>query len=275
MTVSFHGATDVGRVRKNNQDAYGIDAAHGLVVVADGMGGHAAGEVASRLAVDTVLAEVARGFATGKIPWEGEAPLHLTECQRLLISSIRIANQMIFRSAQENPDQKGMGTTLVAALIHAGRVTVANVGDSRLYAWRGGRLAQWTRDHSFVAEQVERGLLTSAEAATAANQNILTRALGTAVDVDVDTQERRLNDGDLLLLCTDGLTRMVPDADIAGALGVVPAAGVCEALVKTALERGGRDNVTVAAARVTGAPWWERFKFDWIQRRARPYSPGT
>jgi len=270
MTLSFHGATDVGRVRKNNQDAYGIDAAHGLVVVADGMGGHAAGEVASRLAVDTVMAEVARGFATGKIPWEGEAPLHLTEWQRLLISSIRIANQMIFRSAQENPDQKGMGTTVVAALIHAGRATVANVGDSRLYLWRGGRLAQWTRDHSFVAEQVERGLLTPAEAATAANQNILTRALGTAAEVDVDTRERRLSDGDLLLLCTDGLTRMVPDADIAGALDAAPAgAAVCERLVKAALERGGRDNVTVATARVAGAQWWERFKIDWIQRRAR------
>lgn len=270
MTLVLHGTTDVGRVRKNNQDAFGLETSLGLVVVADGMGGHAAGEVASRLAVDTVMAEVARGFSTGKILWEGEAPLHLTECQRLLISSIRIANQMIFRSAQENPDQKGMGTTIVAALIHAGRVTVANVGDSRLYVWRGGRLTQWTRDHSFVAEQVERGLLTSAEAATAANQNILTRALGTAVEVDVDTQERRLNNGDLLLLCTDGLTRMVPDADIAATLGAVPdAAAVCDRLVKTAVERGGRDNVTVAAARVAGPQWWERLKTNWSQRRTR------
>ncbi len=270
MTLAFHAATDVGRVRRNNQDAFGIDAARGLLVVADGMGGHAAGEVASRLAVDTVMAEVARGIASGKIPWEGEAPLHLSEWQRLLISSVRIANQMIFRSAQENPDQKGMGTTLVAALFHGGRVTVANVGDSRLYLWRGDRLLQWTRDHSFVAEQVERGLLTAAEAATAANQNILTRALGTAAEVDVDTQERVLTNGDLLLLCTDGLTRMVPDADIAAVLRAAPApAAACDRLVKAAVERGGRDNVTVAAARATGPQWWERFKDCWIQRRAR------
>lgn len=270
MTLVLRGATDVGRVRRNNQDAYGIDAAHGLIVVADGMGGHAAGEVASRLAVDTVVAEVTRGLDSGKIPWEGEVPLHLTEWQRLLISSIRIANQMIFRSAQENPDQKGMGTTVVAALFHGGRVTVANVGDSRLYLWRGERLSQWTRDHSFVAEQVERGLLTPAEAATAANQNILTRALGTGAEVDVDTQERKVEGGDVFFLCTDGLTRMVPDADIAAALsGTADAAGLCDRLVKAAVERGGRDNVTVAAARVTGPQWWERWKNCWSQRRTR------
>lgn len=270
MRLSISAASDTGRVRRNNQDAYGMDDRSGLLLVADGMGGHAAGEVASRIAVEVILKQVSQGLETGKIPAVGEVPLHLSDRGRLLLAAVRIANEMVYRSSLESPDRAGMGTTVVAALVRGGKATVAHVGDSRLYLWRKGKLTQWTQDHSLVAEQVQRGLLTKEDAVTALNQNVLTRALGIGDVVDVEIQEYAVRQGDVFLLCSDGLTRMVTDDEIAGVLRELSHPWqMCHNLVRLALDRGGKDNVTVTVGKIEGPLWWTRIKQFWKRQSAR------
>lgn len=251
--------SDTGKVRQTNEDSCLVDEALGLLIVADGMGGHAAGEVASRLAVDVVREQVARGLQTGKIPAIGVPAPHWSDRTRLLAAAVHLANDVVFRASQERFERRGMGTTIVACLGNGSRLSVVHVGDSRFYLFRGGKLLTATRDHSLVAEQVAQGLLSSSEAETSESKNILTRALGVAAAVDVDAMEPAVQSGDMALLCTDGLTKMVEDEAIAK---IVHANGdplrACQTLVALALDRGGRDNVTVAAGRVKREGIFER-----------------
>ncbi|MBL0057708.1 MAG: serine/threonine-protein phosphatase [Elusimicrobia bacterium] len=181
-----------------------------------------------------------------------------------MAAAVTIANEVIFRAAAERPERHGMGTTLVAALMDGSRLSVVHVGDSRFYLFRGGRIVSVTRDHSFVAEQVARGLLTPAEAETSEAGNILTRALGVAASVEVDAMEPSLRNGDVALLCSDGLSKMVEDAAIVASLrDSKEPFQMCHNLVQLALERGGRDNVTVAAGRVRRERLWERATRLW------------
>ncbi len=251
MKLKVAGFTDPGKVRKNNEDNYWVDEEAGLLIVADGMGGHAAGEVASQMAVDVIREQVSRGLKTGKIPAVGQKPPHLSERAHLLTAALHMANEMIFAAAERQADKRGMGTTIVAALVDAASFAVAHVGDSRLYLYRAGGLRQITRDHSLVAEQVAKGLMTEAEAEKSEIKNVLTRALGISPSVEIDADEYPLKPDDVLMLCSDGLCRMADDAVIADALsGLNNPSEMCHNLVQLAVERGGKDNVTVVAGKL-------------------------
>jgi PPM family protein phosphatase len=254
MKIIAAGLTDPGQVRQNNEDNYWVDPELGLLIVADGMGGHAAGEVASQLAVDVIKEQVANGLKTGRVPAMGvELPMHLSQRAHLIASTVHMANEVIYSAAQERAEKKGMGTTIVVVLADKKNYCVAHVGDSRLYMFRDGTLRQVTRDHSLVAEQVARGLLTAEQAEKSDIKNVLTRALGVGPEVEVDVDEHSLQPNDLLLLCTDGLCRMASDDEIAAELRrLKDPVEICHTLVKMANERGGKDNITVAAGRAVG-----------------------
>lgn len=242
MTLDLAAMTDPGCVRERNEDSIDIDRSLGLLVLADGMGGHNSGEVASQLAVETILSRAREVLAAGRAA-EAVAAL------------VREANAAIFEKSRAFPQDQGMGTTVVVALIDERRAVVAHVGDSRLYLLRGGALKALTEDHSLVADQLRSGLITKAQAETSSLQNILTRALGTEREVAVDVSEHGLGPGDRLLACSDGLTKMVSEPDISRTLAEASsAAQAAERLIRRAREAGGVDNITVGVARVPGAP---------------------
>jgi len=271
LPTQLHAAvlTDPGKVRRNNEDSCFADGDLGLLIVADGMGGHAAGEVASHLAVQVIRDQVVQALRTGKIPARDGAPLHLSDRARLLDAAVHLANDMILETAQKSPERRGMGTTVVAALLSGRRLAVAHVGDSRLYLLRKGEFRQITQDHSLVAEQVAKGLLTPEQAETSEIQNVLSRALGVKAEVEVDVTEPNLENGDLILLCSDGLSRMVKDGAISAELSrLKEPTEMCHNLVRLALEQGGRDNVTVAVGRVQSVGLWSSVKKLW-RRPAR------
>ncbi|HXH27924.1 MAG TPA: Stp1/IreP family PP2C-type Ser/Thr phosphatase [Candidatus Polarisedimenticolia bacterium] len=247
------GLSDVGLKRQGNEDSFSLSPQHNLFVVADGMGGHAAGEVASRLAVESIERHIVGNDprkeptlpAAFRTPRRDEEQMAIPA--RRVLNAIRLANQEITRSVRRNSSQRGMGTTVVLAYIRGSRAYIGSVGDSRAYLLRDATIRQLTSDHTFVNEQVRAGTLTLEEARRHPARNILTRAVGSQEDVDADLIEQDLKAGDALLLCTDGLTTMAEDADI---LAAVRSRGddleaCCRALVELANSRGGDDNVTV------------------------------
>jgi protein phosphatase len=239
------GQSDVGQQRTNNEDCFRIVQPLNLFIISDGMGGEAHGEVASAMAVDTVV-KTCMGEETGTIADPTEAQLGWSDKTRRLFNAAHLANETIYESAQANPQQLGMGATLTAAWLNGEKLSVVHVGDSRVYLLRSGVLQQLTSDHSLVAEQVRRGILTAAEAEHSELQSVLLRALGTQQEVEIDAEEHSLFPGDILLLCTDGLTRMVAEQKIAATLQSESDPGrAAEKLVTLANENGGADNVTV------------------------------
>ena len=273
MQIVSGGVTDVGRVRTNNEDAFRIVAPLHLFVLSDGMGGEAHGEVASALAVETVVQHCVEGLKNAAVTLYGEQQPGWSDKTKRLSSAAHLANKKIFESAHENPEQEGMGATLTAAWIDGSRLSIAHVGDSRAYLLRSGSLQQLTSDHSLVAEQVRQGILTPAEAEESAMQSVLLRALGSQPDIPIDAEEHLLIARDILLLCSDGLTRMVIEAEIAGTLQSEPdAKRAAEKLVELANERGGADNVTVVVVRV-GAE--SRGWFSWLRPGARNKAAGN
>ncbi len=246
MKLRAFGLTDVGRRRESNEDDFLLDPAHGLFAVADGMGGHAAGEVASRMAIDTLREVVRREDAR-------ERHLGVEETADWLRDAVVEANRRICDSIQTHEEQRGMGTTLVA-LIHAGgEAVVGHVGDSRLYRLRGDGLTRMTSDHSWVNEQVKLGLMNDDAAQRHPMRNIVTRALGSRPDVAVDLTSLDIELSDVFLLCSDGLNTMLSDAQIQAVLSAhrrEPEAA-CRELIREANRHGGEDNVTVVVACVT------------------------
>jgi len=247
MGLEVAGRSDIGKVRSSNEDSFGYDQRLGVYVVCDGMGGHAAGEVASRIAVDSVLA-----YFQHKEPMAADASLIDAPIgARLLADAVNKANESILRYADENEATSGMGTTLVAARFCDGKFSIAHIGDSRIYLLRDGELVQLTEDHSFVMEQVRRGVLTIEEAKQSSAQHIITRALGTGDDSPPDLAEFPAQEGDLLLLTTDGILRHVDDSAIKNILSQIPSLQIaCDMLVDAALEGGGEDNATCLLLRV-------------------------
>ena len=251
MRIVSGGVTDVGRVRTNNEDCFKIVEPLKLFVLSDGMGGEAHGEIASAMAVETVVKHcldvetnpAARVIGAVQPNWSAQT--------KRLSTAVHLANKNIFKSAEEHPDQHGMGATLTAVWINDTKLSIAHVGDSRAYLLRGGSLLQLTRDHSLVAEQVRRGILTAAEAEESDMQSVLLRALGAQAEIEVDAEEHTLFPRDFLLLCSDGLTRMVTEPEIAGTLqAVAEPVRAAEKLVALANERGGPDNITVVVVRL-------------------------
>lgn len=267
MQIASAGVSDVGRVRTNNEDCFRIVAPLQLFVLSDGMGGEAHGEVASALAVETVTKHCLEGHENHSAPLFGEVQESLSDQTKRLASAVHLANKKIFEAAEGHLEQRGMGATLTAAWIDGAKLSIAHVGDSRAYLLRGGTLQQLTSDHSLVAEQVRRGIITAAEAEESQMQSVLIRALGAQPEVEVDAEEHTLFVRDILILCSDGLTRMVTEPEIAGALqSETNPTRAAEKLVALANDYGGADNVTVIVIRLeSGSRKW----FSWLRRGAR------
>lgn len=249
MKVRAAAKTDQGLVRPNNEDNYYIDEAMGLFLVADGMGGHASGEVASKMTVD-IIRDYFRGSGKDRPLQIGPYRRDCSEATNRLASSIRLANMAVCEAAGSRPELNGMGTTVAAAQIDGHRLSIAHIGDSRVYLIRAGHIEQLTDDHSLVYEQVKRDLMTREEAARSTMKNILTRAIGISIDVEVDLAEMTLAGDDILLLCSDGLSEMVDDEKILSVAATIDDPAVaCEKLIAMANGNGGRDNITVVIVR--------------------------
>lgn len=249
MNYDFHAQTDPGLTRSNNEDCFLFDKSCGIAVLADGMGGYNAGEVASSMATTLIAAELTRWLT------RSDALQQADEFCRLLAVSVDKANQEILRAANANAGYKGMGTTVVVGVFHADQLFLTHVGDSRCYRLRGGVLTQITKDHSMLQEQVDAGLMTAAHAALAPGRNLLTRALGVESRLPLEVRIHPVEADDLYLMCSDGLTDMVDDASIASLLSQTTAiAQRTSALIHLANAKGGRDNVTVMLIHAKDAP---------------------
>ena len=261
--------TDMGRVRTNNEDAVAEDGDIGLLILADGMGGYNAGEIASGITIATVLDTARREWKT--LPkGSTDASTGFSHEALMLRNAVETAHTTIYHVGQSQPQCAGMGTTVVTCLFHDDRLSIAYVGDSRLYRLREGRFEQITRDHSLLEELVARGHYTREEAMKLVRKNIVTRALGVEPEVTVDLIEETTEIGDIILICSDGLTDMLDDETIRLTLTKfadnLPQA--VKALVEAANERGGKDNVSVVLARVDASfarnrKWFQRF-VEWF-----------
>ncbi len=247
LSIQAAGRTDIGCVRKNNEDYFGLDLERGVFVVCDGMGGQAAGEVASHTAVNAVL-----DFMRDPSGSEDGSPASSLPGDKLA-EAVRTANDRVWRMSAQNPSFSGMGSTIVAVLLNGGNGAVAHVGDSRAYLIRGRDIRQLTDDHSLVMEQVRRGLITREQAERSEIQNIITRALGSRPYVEVDVQDLSPQPGDVLLLTSDGLTRAVSDTKL---LEVIQESrsleAACERLIQLARDAGGEDNITCVLVEIAG-----------------------
>ena len=238
--------TDVGRKRQGNEDSFCVEPELGLYVVADGMGGHAAGEVASRLGVETIREWMAKYLGGADVALVGPPMATCSRQANFLLSSIRLANRVIFDAAQGRREYAGMGTTVVSVLAVDDHVALAHVGDSRIYRIREDGITQLSRDHSLVQQQVENGIISPEEAHASQYRHLITRALGLKESVEVDLVEQPALPGDLLLLCSDGLSDLLEDEEM---LAIVQEQGgdlekACQCLVDRANYKGGDDNIT-------------------------------
>jgi len=244
-------ATHTGMVRSHNEDSITTDPQIGLAVLADGMGGYNAGEVASGIATALISSETREALARHE-PHQLDKSSGSPLATRLLREIIARANTSIFQSANSQPQYAGMGTTLVVTLLCNNQITVAHIGDSRCYRFRGDKLQQITRDHSLLQEQIDSGLLTKEAAKRSQNKNLVTRALGIEPEVEAEIRTYPAQTGDIYLLCSDGLNDMVEDEDIEMTLATIgnnlPL--VADQLVQMANDNGGRDNVSVVLIRV-------------------------
>jgi serine/threonine protein phosphatase PrpC len=239
LALDFAAATDIGCKRTNNEDSFGYDAAQHLYVVCDGMGGNAAGEVASSMAVRTLIESF--GFFGQNV--EPAGPMEMIENR--LIAAIFEANRAVREAGTENPDLYSMGTTLVCVCLDGNRAVVGNVGDSRAYLLRNGTCQQITLDHSLLDEEIRNGNMTPEMAAASNLQSVITRAIGVADTVEPDLFAANLQPNDFILLASDGLTRYVKPEEIALAASMgTELAAICNALIEHAKERGGADNIT-------------------------------
>ena len=257
MPIELFAAVDPGRARSNNEDSVALDDGVALAVLADGMGGYNAGEVASNMATSFIRTELGR--------WLREASVQASdaEVRRAMDICVDNANRAIFNAANANPQYAGMGTTLVVAVFREMRLLVGHVGDSRAYRLRAGRLQQISRDHSLLQEQIDAGLITQEQAAFSANKNLVTRAVGVEDTVLLETHQHEVLPGDVYLMCSDGLSDMLDDTAIAQVLQANDSLeAISVALIAAANDAGGKDNISVILARASGGAgasarsWW-------------------
>ena len=249
--IKINEVTDTGMVRDHNEDAIGSDADIGLLVLADGMGGYNAGEVASGIAVQTVT-ELATEGANREERDDRDPTTGMLRQTIVLRDAISRANKIIYQTAQSQTHCEGMGTTLVAAMFYDNKISIAHVGDSRAYRLRDGQFEQITLDHSLLQELVDRGFYSEEEAQRSTNRNYVTRALGVEPTVDVEVNEYDVLPGDLYLLCSDGLSDMVEDEDIHLTISTFNDSldVVGQQLVQLANDHGGRDNISIMMAEI-------------------------
>ncbi|MHB8420961.1 MAG: Stp1/IreP family PP2C-type Ser/Thr phosphatase [Myxococcales bacterium] len=248
--LSVHGASDVGRKRDTNQDSFLIDESLRLFVVADGMGGHAGGGTASRLAVETLQSELAKSSRERPEAFGPAGTLEASRLPDVLRDAVEAACYNIFHEAKGNPSLAGMGTTATVLLIHGPHAFAAHVGDSRLYLVRQGEIHQISDDHSLVNEQIKAGVLTPDEARHSQFKNVITRSVGFEEDVLVDLLGLSLEVGDTFVICCDGLSNLVEDQEIAAMVRGEKVEDLPLRLIALANDRGGDDNITVIAVRV-------------------------
>lgn len=259
--------TDVGNVRQYNEDSIAVDLARGILALADGMGGHRAGEVASRMATELLLTRLGAAADTLRTNAHQHGPL------LALTQSINQANKTIYEAGRVDPRYRGMGTTLAAAMFHDNRIVLGHVGDSRIYRVRDGKLSLLTRDDSLLRDQVELGVISADEARQSHNRSLVTRALGIEERISAHLSDEAALPGDVFLLCSDGLNDCVEDGDIELIVSALSAnlALAATHLVQTAKDNGGYDNVSVILARVREpfparpGSLWSRF-VDWLRR---------
>jgi protein phosphatase len=267
--LEIYGVTDVGRKRSHNEDTIGSDQALGVAVLADGMGGYKAGEVASAIAVNMILEELRASLRNSK-RGQIDEETGFSEETLLVKQAIEKANQTIYQTAQSQPQCHGMGTTLVTVAFYDDRLTIAHIGDSRLYRLRGEFFEQVTSDHSLLQELIDKGFYTPEEAKKSLNKNLVTRAMGIELNVAPDLQEEVVMPGDIYLMCSDGLSDLVEDEEIHSTLKAygedLEMAG--KKLVQMANEKGGKDNISVILARTlksfTARKSWYTKVFDWF-----------
>lgn len=251
MKLHGFGISDVGVKRDHNEDNFFVDNDRMLYLVADGVGGRNAGEVASKMAVE-LINDYFRKSASDDQPFIGVYDESVSPEANRLASAVRLANQVVYESSRSNPALSGMGSTVVAVTLSGKKVCIAHVGDSRGYIIHEGEMFQLTDDHSLVEEQLRQGLISEKEARESNIKNVITRALGAAEDVNVDIDEQPVAPGDIILACSDGLSNMVSDEII---LNVVNASKgnldqACRELIRLANENGGKDNITVVLIKV-------------------------
>lgn len=249
VVLEFAVKTDTGLVRSHNEDAIGISADYKIAVLADGMGGYNAGEIASGIATSVFTSAMELRLQQVK---ERNRAASSKSLQRMLIESVTLANAEILEAARIEPQFSGMGTTLVAALFHHDRIVLAHIGDSRAYRFRQGALVQLTRDHSQLQEQIDAGLVSPEWARFAPNKNLITRALGVASQIDVEVSDHQTEDGDIYLLCSDGLSDMLSSEQMVAMFKSKNADLdlLCDAFVQAANNNGGRDNISVILAKI-------------------------
>jgi serine/threonine protein phosphatase PrpC len=251
--IEAFGLSDVGRQRKHNEDSFAFDAEEGLFIVADGMGGHAAGEVASKITVETINEFIAATRQKEEATWPFKYNHELDFNSNRLAVAIEKANERVMAAVAAQPWLKGMGTTVVAGLLNEKLLSLAHVGDSRAYLLRDGQLSLLTDDHSWVHEQVAAGILTEEEAKSHPLKNVVTRALGGGTSVSPEIQELRFSPGDRYLFCSDGLTTMLSDEEIRdAALSEDRPKALCERLIQLSNAKGGVDNITVVVVSIAG-----------------------
>jgi protein phosphatase len=249
--ISSVAVTDTGKIREHNEDMLGTDADLGLFVLADGMGGYNAGEVASGIAVKTIINLVKESALREDLSIP-DKETGLKRSSIILRDAIHRANKIIYHTSKTQPQCEGMGTTIVACMFHDNKVSIAHVGDSRLYRLRDSRFEQMTLDHSLLQELVDRGFYSQEEAQRATNKNYVTRALGVEQNVDVELHEEPVQRGDYYVLCSDGLSDMVEDEDIHLTISTFNANldTVAKQLIQLSNDNGGRDNVSVVMAHI-------------------------
>jgi PPM family protein phosphatase len=263
IPLDVAGLSHPGMVRSHNEDTIFVDGEAGIAVLADGMGGYSAGEVASGIAVNVVSNGMMPELRSGRELSKVDIQSGLTHGALLLQQQIAAANKGIYEAAQSRPECAGMGTTIVAAVFCGNRVSIGHIGDSRCYRLRADKFEQLTHDHSLLQEQIDAGLITAEQASFSANKNLVTRAVGVEDTVLLETHVHEVMPGDTYLLCSDGLSDMLDDESISQLLQrheSLPAAGA--ALIDAANDAGGKDNIAVILARVRGGPpparpWWQ------------------
>jgi protein phosphatase len=244
--------TDTGRVRAQNEDAVAASAEHGYAVLADGMGGYRAGEVASLMAVATLETALQEGMDLLRTETSKSEAECLNQISELIVAAIRKANSGILKLSHDEPECEGMGTTLVAAVACNDHITIAHVGDSRAYRFRTGVLEQLTKDHSLLQEQIDAGLISPEQVRASSNRNLVTRAVGVDPDLAIEIHSYQVLPDDIYLLCSDGLSDMLEDAVIQDALATESTSldNACDILVNRANESGGHDNISVVVMRI-------------------------
>jgi protein phosphatase len=270
LIVKSSGITDVGLKREGNEDSFSVEDSLGLYIVADGMGGHLAGEVASQISVEMINKTFRKWVEeeATEIEIYGKPDRTLSREGNYILGGIRLANRVVYEMALEQKQYHGMGTTVAVLLVTPNMIITANVGDSRIYLIRDGGLERLSKDHSLVAEQVEMGMMTEEEAENSSMKHVLTRNLGSMEDVEPDIFEIEPSNNDCFVLCSDGLTDLLDDAEIEEMAQEVNEPGdLCREFIDKVLDRGAHDNTTIISVFITDVKRQRMGPFGWFKKR--------